>query len=111
MGHLTNVSGDRRHVNSVLQVGWKSALCGDALRLLKVSSFMNNDDPVGVHQAIGNETRRRRCYYDSLEVEVRRGFDPLDYLFLLGRKIVNYRTTYVTLRGLELFRRLHLARL
>ncbi len=111
MSHLTYVSGDRCHVKSVLQGGWKSALFVDALRLLKVSSFVNNYDPVGVHQAIGDETRCRRCYYDVLEVEVRSGFNLFDYLFLLGRKIVNYRTTYITLHGFEFFGRLHFASL
>lgn len=115
MSHLTYVSGGG-HVKSVLlksvlQGGWKSALFGDALRLLKVSSFVNNYDPVGVHQAIGDETRCRRCYYDVLEVEVRCGFNLFDYLFLLGRKIVNYRTTYITLRGFKFFRRFDLASL
>src|SRR5687767_12735445 len=118
MSHLTTVSGGG-HVKSmllksvllklVLLGGWKSALFGDALRLLKVSSFVNNYDPVGVHQAIGDETRCRRCYYDVLEVEVRCGFNLFDYLFLLVRKIINYRTTYITLRGLEFFGRFHLA--
>lgn len=115
MSHLTYVSGGG-HVKSVLlksvlQGGWKSALFGDALRLLKVSSFVNNYDPVGVHQAIGDETRCRRCYYDVLEVEVRCGSNLFDYLFLLGRKIVNYRTTYITLRGLEFFGRFYFASL
>ena len=78
MSHLTTVSGGG-HVKSVLlksvlRVGWKFALFGDALRLLKVSSFMNDYDPVGVHQAISDESRCRRCYYDVLEVEVRGGF-------------------------------------
>ena len=115
MSHLTYVSGGG-HVKSmllksVLQGGWKSALFGDALRLLKVSSFVNNYDPVGVHQAIGDETRCRRCYYDVLEVEVRCCSNLFEYLFLLGCKIVNYRTTYITLRGLESFGRLHFASL
>ena len=115
MSHLTTVSGGG-HVKSmllksVLRGGWKCALFGDALRLLKVSSFVNNYDPVSVHQAISDETRCRRCYYDVLEVEVRCGSNLFDYLFLLGRKIVNYRTTYITLRGLELFGRFHFASL
>ena len=87
MSHLTYVSGGG-HVKSmllksallklVLWRGWKSALFGDALRLLKVSSFVNNYDPVSVHQAISDKTRCRRCYYDVFEVEVRRGSDFLD---------------------------------
>ena len=91
----------------MLRRGRKPGLFGDALRLLKVSSFVHNNDPVSVHQAVGDETCCRRSNYDPLEVEVRGRFDFLYQLLLLAGKIVNYRTTDVTLRRLKPFGRLH----
>ena len=91
--------------------GRKTARFDDALRLLKVSSLMHDYDPVGVHQAVGDWSGCRRGNYDALEVKVLSRLHFFHHLGLLSDKVVNYRTTYVTLSGFKSFRGFDLARL